>query len=184
MGMSRRMAVAGLAAAATGLARGAAAAGGDAPIETLKWDRLLAPGWDPRRDFDALGLERMEDGDPAAERALARLRETWDRAPANPALDGRAVRLWGYMQPVDADRDVIRSFLLVPYFGACVHEPSPPSNQVVWVEPARPFPVAARGTSAVWAAGRLEVRRVETGMGVAGYRLVAADVAPYGGEAS
>lgn len=102
----------------------------------------------------------------------------WDRAPPDPALDGRRVRLAGYMLPVDADRDAIRDFLLLPHFGACIHEPAPPANQVVHVLPERPMPAADRGTSAVWATGLLQVRRSDTRLGVAAYRLAGARVEP------
>lgn len=102
----------------------------------------------------------------------------WDRAPPDPSLDGRRVRLAGYMLPVDADRDAIRDFLLLPHFGACIHEPAPPANQVVHVLPERPMPAADRGTSAVWATGLLQVRRSDTRLGVAAYRLAGARVEP------
>ena len=176
--LRRRSVLAWLAAAAAARA-GVARADGEA--ETVPWERLLAPGWDPKRSYDASGLGGMEDGDPEAQRALAALREVWDRAPPDPALDGRRLRLGGYMLPVDADRAEIRDFLLLPYFGACVHEPAPPANQVVHVRPERPLPAAARGTGAVWATGTLQVRRSDTRFGVAAYRLVDARVEPRAG---
>jgi hypothetical protein len=179
IGSLRRRAVLAWLAAAAAARAGPAAADGEA--ETVPWERLLAPGWAPRRSYDASGLGRMEDGDPEAQQALAALRAVWDRAPPDPALEGRRLRLAGYMLPVDADREAIRDFLLVPYFGACLHEPAPPANQVVHVLPERPMPAAARGTGAVWATGTLQVRRSDTRLGVAAYRLLGARVEPRAG---
>ncbi|MCC5887541.1 MAG: DUF3299 domain-containing protein [Gammaproteobacteria bacterium] len=49
-------------------------------------------------------------------------------------LDGRDVRLAGYLVPLHMDaQQRIDEFLLVPYFGACIHVPPPPPNQVVHV---------------------------------------------------
>ena len=35
--------------------------------------------------------------------------------------------------PLDGEREKTREFLLVPYFGACIHAPAPPANQVIHV---------------------------------------------------
>ena len=35
--------------------------------------------------------------------------------------------------PLKGDNKTVTDFLLVPYFGACVHLPPPPTNQVVLV---------------------------------------------------
>ena len=57
---------------------------------------------------------------------------------ANKSLDGATVRLPGFIIPLDARRDgVLDEFLLVPYFGACIHVPPPPPNQLVYVRMAR-----------------------------------------------
>jgi len=148
-------------------------------LPATPWAELLPPGWNPQKFIDGLGLDRMDDGDPAAGEALKKLRAAWDAAPANPGLDRRRVRLQGYMVPLDADREHIRQFLLVPYFGACIHAPAPPANQVVLVVPQRPFPTADRGTSAVWVTGPLSLQRSDSELGAASYRMAAELVEPY-----
>ena len=57
----------------------------------------------------------------------------WDNAPANPKLDNRRVSIAGFVVPLDGEREKTREFLLVPYFGACIHAPAPPANQVIHV---------------------------------------------------
>lgn len=56
-----------------------------------------------------------------------------------------------------------------------------PANHVVHVRPDRPIPAAAPGTGAVWATGTLQVRRSDTRLDVATYRLVDARVEPRAG---
>lgn len=150
-----------------------------AEYEPLSWPALMPPGWDGRQLVAHLGLEEMSDGDPEAHEALHKLRAIWDAAPANPALHRRRVRLSGYLLPLDGGKDVLREFLLVPHFGACIHEPAPPSNQVVHVVPPRPLTAAERGTSAVTVSGTLTVDRRTSSMGVSGYHLQADSVLPY-----
>jgi hypothetical protein len=73
----------------------------------------------------------------------------------------------------------VSEFLLVPYYGACIHAPAPPANQVIHVTPSEPVSPEVRGTSAVWVAGTLKVARSESSTAIACYRMAGADVKPY-----
>lgn len=66
----------------------------------------------------------------------------------------------------------------MPYYGACIHTPPPPSNQVVHVVMDQPVQ-GMRTMDTVWVSGRLEVTSFTTEMGVAGYRIDRAEVSPY-----
>jgi hypothetical protein len=55
-------------------------------------------------------------------------------------LDGQYVKLPGYIVPLESDAGgMLDEFLLVPYFGACIHVPPPPPNQIVYVKLKKPF---------------------------------------------
>jgi hypothetical protein len=101
-----------------------------------------------------------------------------DNAPIVPALNGTRVRIAGFLVPLDGIKGQITEFLLVPYFGACIHTPPPPANQIIHVVPAKPYKLD-QGMDAVWINGTLETTRAETGMGNAGYRMKADLVTPY-----
>lgn len=50
-------------------------------------------------------------------------------------MDGKNIRIPGFVVPVEFnDEQMITGFFLVPYFGACLHMPPPPPNQVIYVE--------------------------------------------------
>ncbi len=54
----------------------------------------------------------------------------------NPEIDGVAVRIPGYAVGVDSvpgEFNRLKTFLFVPYQGACIHVPPPPPNQTVYV---------------------------------------------------
>ena len=75
----------------------------------------------------------------------------------NSALDGKKIRLAGYLLPLDFSDDGVTDFLLVPYVGACIHVPPPPPNQIVFVRLAKKFRVADMFT-AVWISGEMQTR--------------------------
>lgn len=145
---------------------------------TLRWDALVPPGWDPTQRFRALKLDTLSDADPRAAQLLQDMRATWDNAPLNTALDGRGVRLAGYVVPLEAASGELREFLLVPYYGACIHSPPPPANQVVHVRLVRPLP-GLRLMDAVWVSGVLHARRQGSLMGTSGYGLDDGSATPY-----
>jgi len=50
-------------------------------------------------------------------------------------FDSQNIRLPGFIVPLEFDEDfVVTEFFLVPYFGACLHSPPPPPNQIVFVK--------------------------------------------------
>nr|WP_086937612.1 DUF3299 domain-containing protein [Thaumasiovibrio occultus] len=49
-------------------------------------------------------------------------------------LNGSHIKLPGFVIPLEGDSQTITEFLLVPYFGACIHVPPPPPNQIVYVK--------------------------------------------------
>ncbi|MFP3457944.1 DUF3299 domain-containing protein, partial [Psychrobacter sp. SIMBA_152] len=67
-------------------------------------------------------------------------RQTNLDAPVVEALDGKKVRIPGYVVQLEGDADNVTEFLLVPYFGACIHVPPPPPNQIIHVEYAEGVP--------------------------------------------
>lgn len=156
----------------------AAAAKKDAGYREITWDSLIPKGWDPMASLRELKIETLQDGDPRAQRALEQLQELWKNAPVDASVNNKRVRIPGFVVPLDGDRDEISEFLLVPYFGACIHVPPPPSNQVIHVTTKAPLK-KTRTMDAVWVQGNITTGKVETGMGSAGYKLAADSVAPY-----
>ena len=80
--------------------------------------------------------------------------------------------------PLDADRSKTREFLIVPYFGACIHTPPPPANQIILVIPPAGG-LKVRSMDPVWVEGILTESRLNNDMGVSAYQLNAAKIAPY-----
>ena len=145
----------------------------------INWDELAPKDWDPMKEFRDMKGAPLSDNDPRANAMLQRMREAWDRAPANPALEGAAIRIPGYLVPLEDTKAGMKEFLLVPYFGACIHSPPPPANQIIHVLPKTPA-AGLRSMDAVWVSGTVKLLRSDTSMGVSGYRMDAVQVEPYG----
>ena len=145
---------------------------------TIGWEALVPADWDPMKDLKGLNLSILSDADPRAVAALAQLRQAWDNAPINPAVVGQTVRLPGYLVPLEETKDGLKEFLLVPYFGACIHSPPPPANQIVPVLPRTPAK-GLRSMDTVWVTGVLTGTRTDSYMGMSGYRIEATLVTPY-----
>lgn len=148
----------------------------------LKWEELVPRDWDPLKEFKDKGFggpegSGLSDADPRAQEMMKRLREIWDAAPTVPAMNGQQVRLPGFVVPLDETPAGLSSFLLVPYFGACIHTPPPPANQIVHVVTKTPAKV--RTMEPVWVRGLLKTERNASAMGASSYRLEAVGVDPY-----
>lgn len=148
-------------------------------VRELKWEELVPPGWDPSKILRSKGdLNRLQDGDPKTSSLMREVREVWDNAPIRPELAGQKVKLPGYLVPLEGQSGEWKEFLVVPYFGACVHSPPPPANQIVHVKTAVPGK-GLRSMDTVWVMGTMRTERRDTDMGVSGYTIDGATVEKY-----
>lgn len=153
----------------------------EASFKEIIWDDLLPSKWvsEIKLQMAAVGkLGFLVDGSEEANQAMQRLRKKWDNAPIEPTFLNQNIRIAGYVVTLDANKKQISEFLLVPYFGACVHLPPPPANQIILVRLRKPVSkLAAMDT--VWVQGVLREARVDTGVAVTGYALETAMTEPY-----
>jgi hypothetical protein len=110
---------------------------------------------------------------------LARL-----QMPAAPmthadSLDNTVVRIAGFIVPFDDVAEVVTTFLLVPYAGACVHAPVPPPHQIIQTEMRRDADVPFVWNSPVYVEGVLHVQRVDSPYGTASYWMEGLRVVDY-----
>jgi hypothetical protein len=146
--------------------------------QDIGWDSLLPEGWSVEKIMDDLKLNELGDNDPKAREALQKMREMWDKAPANPKINNRKVSIAGFVVPLDGERESTRDFLLVPYFGACIHAPAPPANQVIHVT-VNKAANAVKLTPAALLYGTLRVVRSDTKLAITSYEMTVDKVEPY-----
>ncbi|VTU34525.1 DUF3299 domain-containing protein [Variovorax sp. PBL-E5] len=161
---------------------GKAAAAKAAPGEPrlIAWEELVPKDWDPMKALKGMDLSQLDDSDPRANDLLMKLQEASNNAPTNPAMNGVDIRIPGFVVPLEEDKGEVTEFLLVPYFGACIHTPPPPANQILHV---RAQGAKFRAMDTVWVTGRLQTQRNDSMMGVSGYDISAKSVTRYTGGA-
>jgi hypothetical protein len=93
--------------------------------------------------------------------------------------DGKFIRIPGFIVPLEsANERMVTEFFIVPYFGACLHMPPPPPNQIIHV-------VVNEGVELenlydpFWFEGRLALKTIETETGVSAYAMTLHQVIPY-----
>lgn len=91
-------------------------------------------------------------------------------APLIESLDGTLAKIPGFVVPLEGNADLITEFLLVPYFGACIHVPPPPSNQIVFVSFSEGVPINNLN-DAVWVTGRLSTQGWQGEIASVGYSM-------------
>ena len=90
-----------------------------------------------------------------------------------------AVRLPGYVVPIEFSGTGVTEFILVPFFGACVHVPAPPPNQLVLVTTKSPY--NSKGIyEAVNVTGIFNTESTTTQLAEIGYTLLADSIESYG----
>ena len=142
----------------------------------LTWSEMIppdappeAPDMTPLHDLSQMG--DMETA-PAAKQDLP-------NAPVVPALDGQLIRLPGYIVPLEVSEDGrTTDFLLVPYFGACIHVPPPPSNQNVHVTSKEGVKLDEL-YQPYWIVGAMQVKASTSELADAGYQMDAQKIVVY-----
>jgi hypothetical protein len=151
----------------------------DQEITELDWDTLIPLDWRPDRLLMEFDAENLSDDDPRAQELMDKLKALWKESPVVYDYDGKQVKLPGFVVPLDMDARTINEFLLVPYYGACIHTPPPPSNQIVHVVADGDAAFQGELFDPVWVTGTMRVESVSSDLGDAGYRIEAMSIIPY-----
>lgn len=86
-------------------------------------------------------------------------------------FDNKAVKLAGFVVPLEfSDAEVITEFFLVPFFGACIHVPAPPPNQMIYVKHEDGFELEEL-YSPIWVSGILTTTVIENDIATSAYAL-------------
>ena len=149
------------------------------PVTELDWDALIPPEWQLDKLMADYDTDSLSDDDPRAKELMNKLKTFWKEAPVVKELNGKRVKLPGFVVPLEMDTKTIGEFLLVPYYGACIHVPPPPSNQTVHVVTQAGKPYKGQLFDTVWVTGTLKVQSLSSELADAGYRIDATKVEPY-----
>jgi len=151
-------------------------------FQDVLWDDLVPEGFHPETIFNRYKdqIEAAPEGSKEERVLYDKVMAEYNSVGANPLLNGKKVRIPGYIAPLDIQGNKIGDFLLVPYYGSCIHSPPPPAHQTVLVNPDANKNISLDDTyRPVWVIGEIEVEEVETSLAKASYQIKNAQVTPY-----
>ena len=155
------------------------AASADEALE-LEWDDMIPADYRPDKIMQQFGdIDELDDDDPRAQKILDELEAAWNAAPVVESLDGKRVKIPGFVVPLEGDGKKLSEFLLVPYYGACIHVPPPPANQTVYVRVSKQNAKIHYAFDTVWVIGTLSAKPFDSDLATAGYQIQAEAVTPY-----
>ncbi len=148
----------------------------DGEYTELAWEDLELPGHGMTEILKKYQpqIDAIPEDDPSEAGVLEKMQAEMNAAPINPALDGKKVKLPGFIAPLEVDeaKGMVKEFLLVPYFGACIHVPPPPLNQTLLVKPLEGKSIGMeRMYEPVWVFGTLKATQAHTELAEAGYQI-------------
>jgi len=163
---------------------------GDSKFKTIEWLDLM-----PKDDLDALMnppeyITEVEDGsledqisNQLTNTLMAAADDRYQQALTSTKvikeMDGKSIRMPGFVVPLEfSDQQRITQFFLVPYFGACIHTPPPPPNQVVYVNYPKGFEVPELARP-YWVSGNLKTKLVANDTASAAYSLNMEEYEPF-----
>lgn len=141
--------------------------------EPLKLDWLDLIPESERANFDAQGMPQVNhDGGQMMQPMQGSFRHE---------LSGSEVKIPGFVIPLEGTDTHITEFLLVPYFGACIHVPPPPPNQIVYVRFPSGAPVQQLW-DVVYVVGEITTESQSTALAVTGYTIDGVRIEEYDDE--
>ena len=151
-------------------------------FETIEWESLIHPD-----DLEVLlsppeYLSDVEDGS-FEDQISNQMRNAIEQANDDPyqqalvstrvveGMDGKNIRLPGFIVPLEFDdHQVITQFFLVPFFGACIHVPPPPPNQIILVNAPQGLTLDAL-YDPFWVSGVLHAGLTENDVATSAYTM-------------
>ncbi|MCG9680958.1 DUF3299 domain-containing protein [Vibrio sp. Isolate23] len=137
-------------------------------ILKLDWIDLIPES--ERQQFDSSGMPVTDHSGQAAKQSLV--------GKVRQELNGSKVKIPGFVIPLEGDEDKVTEFLLVPYFGACIHVPPPPPNQIIYVKFPKGAPVQQLW-DVIYVVGTLKTETINHELAETGYVLEGTAIEEY-----
>lgn len=140
-------------------------------VSEIGWEELLPEGEEERLAQMYQQQMSMLYSSPIAEGSAADTMVQIGTFNTVKELNETKVRIPGYTVPFEFGSNAeITEFLLVPYYGACLHAPPPPPNQTIFVMTDEPIKLKDLA-QAVWIEGTIYTQTQESDLADAAYTI-------------
>jgi hypothetical protein len=149
-------------------------------IRSVGWEDLMPEGEEERlAQMYQSQMATLYSGAAIAEGSAADTSVQIGTFNTVEALNGVKVRIPGYTVPFEyGSKAEITQFLLVPYFGACIHSPPPPPNQTIFVRTDTPIKLKDLA-QAVWIEGTMLTQTQNSDLADAAYTIEMTNITKY-----
>ena len=128
-------------------------------------------------------IDKIPEGGKDAKPIYDKMLAEFNALPANPKLDGQKIKIPGYVTVLEQKKGLVKEFLLVPYFGACIHVPPPPLNNTLLIKLKKNQRLHLDDVySPVWVKGIIHTETSKTDLASAGYLIENAEVVLFDSE--
>ncbi|MEM0911863.1 MAG: DUF3299 domain-containing protein [Pseudomonadota bacterium] len=158
--------------------------------KTVDWVELM-----PAEDLEALMnppdfLDAIEEGSEQdsiesikqlteEDENAKRFFEALKSAEVIPEFDDKNIRIPGFIVPLVSDEEQrVTEFFVVPYFGACLHLPPPPPNQIIYAKSIEGVELTTLSMP-FWFEGNITIESHNNDLGASAYGMAAHNVVPY-----
>ena len=126
---------------------------------------------------DAISSKLALELDP--ERELSAYEKALTSSKVKPEYHQKKIRMPGFIVPLEFNKEQrVTEFFLVPFFGACMHLPPPPPNQIVYGKMEQGVELYSL-MDAFWIEGTLSTQSVTNETATAAYSMTVDNVTPY-----
>ena len=141
-------------------------------VREIGWEELMPEGEEERlAQLYQQQMALLYSGGPIAEGSAADQMIQIGTFNTVKELNETKVRIPGYTVPFEYGANAeISEFLLVPYYGACLHAPPPPPNQTVFAMTDKPIKLRNLA-QAVWIEGTMYTQTQESELADAAYTI-------------
>jgi len=149
-------------------------------VKRIGWEELMPEGEEERlAQMYQAQMAMLYSGAGVAEGSAADTMVQVGTFNTVKELNGKKIRIPGYTVPFEYGADAqIREFLLVPYFGACIHSPPPPPNQTIFIMADKPIKMNDLA-QAVWIEGVIYTQTQESDLADAAYTIKLTSIEEY-----
>ncbi|MDP1554705.1 MAG: DUF3299 domain-containing protein [Hyphomonas sp.] len=149
-------------------------------VKRIGWEDLMPEGEEERlAQMYQAQMSMLYSGAGVAEGSAADTAVQIGTFNTVKELNGKKIRIPGYTVPFEYGADAqIKEFLLVPYFGACIHSPPPPPNQTVFIMADKPIKMKDLA-QAVWIEGTISTQTQESELADAAYTIKLTGIEEY-----
>ena len=92
-------------------------------------------------------------------------------------LEGKQVKIPGFMVPLEDNSQMVTEFLLVPTPQACIHVPPPPPNQMIYVKMKKG--TESKQGAPIWVYGKFSVSLTKSQYGEVSFEIIGDTVEDY-----